>query len=159
MKAISFFLLLVINFSGAAAQQINDAATAWPFDKFIGNWEMKNKRNTQYETWSKIDGKTMLGKTCKITDNGDTSNLEIILLTKESNGIFYTPTVIAGNNIKPIRFTLTSFANNTYTFENPKHDFPKRIIYAFDIDGSLHAFIDDGDNSKKRQDYFYKKVK
>ena len=102
----------------------------------------------------------MLGKTCKITDNGDTSNLEIILLTKDGNGIFYTPTVIAGNNIKPVRFTLTSFANNTYTFENPSHDFPKRIHYEFTGPESLHAWIDGGEAmADKRSDFNYTRVK
>ncbi len=158
MKIVSFFLLLIVMFSGAAAQQKIDTAANWPPDKFIGAWEMKGKRNTLYETWSRIDNKTMLGKSRKISENGDTTNLEIILLRKEGDDIFYTPTVIGLNNNKPVQFKLTSFSSNSYTFENLLHDFPKRIVYEFTGDDTLHTFIDNGPNEKKRQDFYYRKT-
>ena len=45
-------------------------------------------------------------------------------------------------------FKLTRLTNNEAVFENPTHDFPKRIIYRKGADGSLTASIDAGDGTK-----------
>lgn len=159
MKTVLFFVLTAISFYEGAAQQRNDTAQLWPPGKFIGYWEMKAKRYTLYESWSKIGVNTLLGKSSMISYNDDTTNLEIILLTLEGNTIYYTPTNIGQNNNNPIRFTLTSLVNNTYIFENTTNDFPKRIMYHFPAEGLMYVNIDAGANSKKRKDYVYKKIK
>jgi hypothetical protein len=45
-------------------------------------------------------------------------------------------------------FKLTHLAGQEATFENPEHDFPKRIIYRKNFDGSLTAIIDGGAGTK-----------
>ena len=45
-------------------------------------------------------------------------------------------------------------------FENPSHDFPKRIIYRLNTDGSLTARVEgDGSEKEKAQDFHYRPVK
>ena len=45
-----------------------------------------------------------------------------------------------------------------FVFENPEHDFPKRIVYKLITTDSLHAYIDDGkEDSKKKQNFYYKR--
>jgi hypothetical protein len=82
-----------------------------------------------------------------------------VALRNTKEGIFYTSTVEDQNNKQPTSFKLTSGNNNVFVFENPQHDFPKRIVYKLISADSLHAYIDDGNNStKKRQDFYYKKA-
>jgi len=52
---------------------------------------------------------------------------------------------------------MTSSESNQFIFENPAHDFPKRIVYRLISADSLHAFIDDGVAGTKRQHFYYKK--
>jgi len=45
-------------------------------------------------------------------------------------------------------FKLTRLSAQEALFENPEHDFPKRIIYRKGQDGSLTASIDGGEGTK-----------
>jgi hypothetical protein len=45
-------------------------------------------------------------------------------------------------------FKLTRLSAQEALFENPEHDFPKRIIYRKNADGSLTASIDGGEGTK-----------
>ena len=96
-----------------------------------GIWEMP-KPNGSYrlETWKSKDQYSLSGKGMKILQ-GDTTYLESIELYSDENGIWYTPTVPDQNNQQPVPFKLVSSDNHHYTFENPEHDFPQRIVYEF----------------------------
>lgn len=45
-------------------------------------------------------------------------------------------------------FKLTTLLTHEAVFENPQHDFPKRIIYRKNSEGSLVASIDGGAGTK-----------
>ena len=88
----------------------------------------------------------------------DTIINERVALTNTAAGIFYTSTVEDQNNKQPVAFKMTSSENNMFVFENPEHDFPKRIVYKLITTDSLHAYIDDGkEDSKKKQNFYYKR--
>jgi hypothetical protein len=54
---------------------------------------------------------------------------------------------------------LTSSNGSVFTFENPLHDFPRRIVYELVNNDSLHAWIDGGpEGTGKRNDFYYKRV-
>jgi hypothetical protein len=121
-----------------------------------GTWEMKTSKGILYEGWQKLNDTLMQGGSYKIKER-DTIFLERVSLKHTSEGIFYVP-VVEENNNQPVKFKLTSYSNNSFVFENPEHDFPKRVIYELVSKDSIHAYIDDGINSAKRSDYFYRKV-
>jgi Domain of unknown function (DUF6265) len=122
-----------------------------------GTWKMLTKRGAVCEEWKKINdhhlqnrGYMLIGK--------DTLVSERVALTNTEAGIFYTSTVENQNDKQPIAFKMTSAEGNTFIFENPAHDYPKRIVYKLVTADSLHAYIDDGtDEPKKRQNFYYKK--
>lgn len=88
----------------------------------------------------------------------DTIINEKVALTNTKEGIFYTSMVEDQNNKQPVAFKMTKAENNVFVFENPGHDFPKRIVYKFINTDSLQAFVDDGrDESEKRQVFYYKR--
>lgn len=129
-------------FAFVASAQQKDSSI--PFEKLTGSWLMERKNGTSMgETWEQKDANTMKGKSFLI-QNGDTALLETVDLVKEGNEIFYIPVAYGQNDDKPVRFKLTSVKTGEYIFENPAHDFPKRIVYDFSSGNTLHAYIDDG---------------
>src|SRR6188768_2594407 len=108
-----------------------------------GKWVMKTKKGFIIEEWTKVDKDYLQNRGYAIRDN-DTIINERVALKNTPEGIFYTSTVEGQNNKQPIAFRLTSSNNNIFVFENPQHDFPKRISYQFISRDSLYAWIDDG---------------
>jgi hypothetical protein len=124
-----------------------------------GTWEMITKNGTICEEWKKIDNNYLQGKGYT-TKGSDTIINEKVALKNADAGIFYLSSVANQNNRTPISFRMTKAEGNQFIFENPNHDFPKRIVYKLINVDSLQAFVDDGiDGSENRQDFYYKKVK
>ena len=55
-------------------------------------------------------------------------------------------------------FLSSTLNESTVVFENPQHDFPKRIIYRKGADDSLTASIDGGEGTKAMT-YAYRRMK
>ncbi len=121
-----------------------------------GTWKMNGKRGFIYEEWIKVN-KDHLQNRGYIIKEGDAVVTERVALTNSKDAIFYTSTVEDQNDQKPIAFKLTASAGHKYVFENPAHDFPRRIVYRLISADSLHAFIDDGTETGKRMNFYYKK--
>lgn len=122
-----------------------------------GTWKMVTKRGTIIcEEWKKVDNHYLQNRGYMIRGS-DTIVTERVSLTNTKEGIFYTSTVEDQNNRQPIAFTLTKADDSMFFFENPAHDFPKRIVYRFVTADSLHAFIDDGTETGKKQNFYYKR--
>ncbi len=125
--------------------------------KIEGIWKMVTKRGAICEEWKKMDKNYLQSKGYMIKGN-DTIINERVALTRNGADIFYTSTVEDQNNKQPISFRLTKAEGNRFVFENPNHDFPKRIVYELVTADSLYAYADDGNNeSKKRQNFYYRK--
>jgi hypothetical protein len=121
-----------------------------------GTWKMTTKRGVIYEEWKKVDNDYLQNRGY-IVKAADTVVTERVALTNTKAGIFYTSTVEDQNNKQPVKFKMTKTEANMFIFENPAHDFPKRIVYKLITADSLHAFIDDGTETGKRQNFYYKK--
>jgi hypothetical protein len=67
---------------------------------------------------------------------------ECLRIEARQNGIFY---VAQPNGRPPTSFRLTMIDDSTAVFENPDHDFPKRITYARSGADALTAKVDGGD--------------
>src|SRR5688500_1755741 len=118
---IIFFLLL----------SSPDRSSIDTFSWLNGAWEMKkNNGNSRWEVWKKYDDNTLIGKGLKVSGS-DTTELESIKLVFEDGDFWYVPTVPDQNNAMPVRFKLVSHEGFRFTFENPKHDFPQRIVYDY----------------------------
>ncbi len=124
-----------------------------------GTWVTNAKKGVIGETWHKVNRKYMQSQGFFINER-DTITTERVALKNSKDAIYYTSTVEDQNDSKPIDFKLTSANKNVFVFENPGHDFPKRIIYDLISKDSLHAYVDAGAGiTKGRVDFFYKKVK
>lgn len=147
---------IIIAFSLSAFIISDDNTTFKKLYALTGTWKMNTKRGAVCEEWKKMNKNYLQSKGYMIRGK-DTIISERIALTNTKEGIFYTSTVEDQNNKQPIPFKMTGSENNTFVFENPQHDFPKRIVYKLITADSLHAYIDDGTETGKRQNFYYKR--
>lgn len=121
-----------------------------------GAWKMTTKRGAICEEWKKTGENYLQGKGYMIRGT-DTIINERVALTNTQEGILYTSAVEDQNNNQPVAFKMTRAENDVFVFENPAHDFPKRIVYRLVTGDSIHAFVDDGTETGKRQNFYYKR--
>jgi hypothetical protein len=150
------FIVIIAALGLSAFIISDDSKTFKKLYGLTGTWKMNTKRGAVCEEWKKVNKNYLQSKGYMIRGK-DTIISERIALTNAKEGIFYTSTVEEQNNKQPVAFKMTGSENNEFVFENPQHDFPKRIVYKLITADSLHAWIDDGTETGKRQDFYYKR--
>jgi hypothetical protein len=130
-----------------------------------GTWVMKAKTSTICEEWEKKNNNLLTSRSYRVKGK-DTTQQETVALSLQANEIYYTSTVPDQNNAKPVPFKLIESKGMKFTFSNPQHDFPQRIIYEFVNRDSLHAWIEgtyisEGTTVPKeiRRDFYYARVR
>lgn len=103
-----------------------------------GAWAAERAGETIEEQWTRPAGGTMLatGRTLK---GGKTVFFEYLRIEATPAGLVYTaqPLGRPGTTFKRIQA-----ANGEVLFENPEHDFPKRIAYTRRSDGGIDVRIE-----------------
>lgn len=107
----------------------------------VGQWENKIPQGLLTEVWTKDNDSTFSGKSYFIKEQKDTIHYETIVLRQVKDDLIYQATVKGQNNDEPVDFKLTSDTDNNFVFENPKHDYPQKIVYKKVKDNSLVATI------------------
>ena len=110
-----------------------------------GDWQTAPGGRRQIEEhWTAVSGGSMLGMSRTVA--GDkTVEFEYLRIEQRADGIYYVAHPKA--RCPGTDFKLTRASANEAVFENPQHDFPKRIIYRKGED-SLTASIDGGEGTK-----------
>ena len=119
MKISLAFLLTFVLFTSSAQKK--------EFGWLIGKWKLQNK--DIFETWElDKDGKTLNSVSFQM--KGNTAEvMEEVKLVRSGEAFFYIPDVAGDQD--PVEFQLTTFTEDSFVAENPKHDFPKLIRYKF----------------------------
>lgn len=125
------------------------------FNWLLGNWQMQKKSGIITESWKQSNDSTFDGSSYLVKTTGEKMLLEIVQLVCRGQQFFYTPTTANQNNQQPVSFTITSHSNESFSAENPTHDFPKRIAYTMINKDSLHATIDGGPAMPQKKSSFY----
>ncbi len=94
-----------------------------------GNWGHTTPEGALSEKWAKVNDSVMHGESYFVVGGKDTVFAETVELAETAGKLVYTVTVPGQNNEKPVPFELTSATENQLVFENPKHDFPSKIVY------------------------------
>ncbi|MCZ8090522.1 MAG: DUF6265 family protein [Flavobacterium sp.] len=125
----------------------------------VGEWENKMPDGILTETWTKANDSTFTGKTLFIRDK-DTLHSEEIVLTQKGETLLYIPTVKGQNDNKPVEFKITeSKIENEFAFENPKHDYPQKIVYKKVNETNLVATISGKQQGKSSSESYPMKKK
>ncbi|GGD35510.1 hypothetical protein GCM10011343_26740 [Flavobacterium orientale] len=121
---------------------------------FLGRWESNTPDGVFSEEWKTENDSVFAAKSFFIKEN-DTLFSETIRLVQHENDLFYIVTVPNQNEEKPVAFKLTSSTPDYLVFENPEHDFPKKITYKLVKKDSLYAEIS---GNGKSQGFPFKRV-
>jgi len=147
------FLIVVCAAVSIFAQKVPSISDlSW----MAGNWQTAPGARAQIEEhWTKPAGGSMIGMGRTIV-GAKTVEFEFLRIEERGNEIFY---VASPNGQSPgTDFKLTRLSAQEAIFENPNHDFPKRIIYRKNSDGSLTAMIDAGEGTKS-ESFAYRRVR
>ena len=111
-----------------------------------GDWQTASGGRAQIEEhWTLPAGGTMIGIGRTVV--GDkTAEFEFLRIEQRGDEIYYVANPNA--NCPQTDFKLTRLAGQEVIFENPTHDYPKRVMYRKGSNGSLVASIDAGEGSK-----------
>ncbi|HKP37551.1 MAG TPA: DUF6265 family protein [Pyrinomonadaceae bacterium] len=113
-----------------------------------GDWQTSpGGRAVSEEHWTRPAGGSMIGMSRTLA--GDkTVAFEFLRLEQRGDAVFY---VASPNGRCPSTdFKLTKLSGQEAVFENPAHDFPKRITYRKNSDGGLVATVDAGEGTKSQ---------
>ena len=158
MKKLLYIPAMMFVFS-ASVQRSDNKKVFQQLTGLEGMWIMKTKKGMLGEEWIKVNDKHLQNRGFMIR-GADTIVTETVALQHKENNIVYTSTVVDQNKQAPVAFILSSASNNTFVFENPAHDYPKRISYHLVTKDSLYAWIDGGkDQPGKRSAFSYTRVK
>lgn len=116
-----------------------------------GTWKIENKEH--FEHWDQLDNQTLRGFAYKL-ENGQMKVSEYLDISERDKTILYTATVLNQNNGKGVEFKLIR-ADSIVIFENPVHDFPKKISYQKLSNNEIFVQVSDG----KQKTFSYKMKK
>jgi len=89
------------------------------------------------ERWSPPKGGSMLA-TSRTVNRDRMSAFEFLRIVEQDGGLVY---IAQPNGAPPTDFICTELSAKRAVFENPRHDYPKRIVYELTPDGGLTATI------------------
>ena len=122
-----------------------------------GDWQTAPGADRQVdEHWTVPLGGAMLG-TSRTVAGGKMLEFEYLRIVEQEDGIYYI--AHPGARTPRTRFKLTRVTADQVVFENPQHDFPKRITYSRGTGGSLTATVDGGEGTSGPTFRFRRMVK
>lgn len=114
-------------------------AAAW----LLGEWQAADADRTITESWRTVSPDTYegSGETRSLAD-GRAIDSEVLRLVRMADAVFYVAKV--AHNPYPVSFRLVDCPPHRLVFENPSHDFPRRLEYTLADDGTLTVAVSDG---------------
>lgn len=163
MRFASFCLIVILTVFSSAHSEDKAATAKASLDAMkrlswlIGSWKASIGGNAAYESWQ-IDSENRFKGMGFSISGKDTAISEKLLIAATDSGLFYISDV--SHNPAPVYFKMTRQDSVTTVWENPKHDFPTRIIYRHPTADSLHARIEGLRKGKESGiDFVFQRVK
>ncbi|MBX9806281.1 MAG: hypothetical protein K2X95_00630 [Flavobacteriaceae bacterium] len=126
MKKVILSLLILLFFT--SCQKSKEVSKIVGADWLLGKWEHKSDEGNLLEIWKKVNDSIYNGESYFIKGE-DTLHFEKIQMKQKGEDLFYIATVKGQNNDKPITFNHNIEVEKQLVFENPKNEYPKKIIY------------------------------
>jgi hypothetical protein len=144
LLVVSAFALAVSTGHGYADQKDRPAPSIAKLAWLAGNWIEVRNDSTVRERWTGPYGGMLLGIGVTERANGKHA-FEFMRISETATGFsfFASPNAAAPTEFKAIEATAAKVV-----FENKDHDFPQRVIYAKNADGTLTARIEGTLNGK-----------
>ena len=107
---------------------------AWLAGPWVGT---RSSGSSIEERWSPALGGAMLAMS-RTVSRGKMSAFEYLRIVERDSGLVY---IAQPGGAPPTVFVLTELTTSRAVFDNPRHDYPKRIVYELSADGALRATI------------------
>lgn len=115
------------------------------FPHFLeGTWKMEDRET--YEHWDQLGEHRLRGFAYSLKD-GRIQVSEYLEVVQKGNEVVYTASVLHQDRGAEVAFVLKQ-DGNTFSFENPHHDFPKKISYSLLSENELSVEVSDGADRK-----------
>lgn len=122
-----------IEMPAALPATINDIA--W----LSGDWVGKRSTGSSIEErWSPPLGGAMLAISRSVNTSGKMFAFEYLRIVEREGGLVY---VAQPGGKTAVEYVLTELSESRAVFDNPRHDYPKRIVYELSAEGKLSATI------------------
>ena len=118
----------------AATAKIDDIA--WLSGAWVGTRGSSGKTSIE-ERWSPPRGGSIFAVSRTVT-SGSLRAFEYLRIVERDSGLVY---VAQPNGGTPTEFVLTELTENRAVFDNPRHDYPKRITYSLTENNELKVSI------------------
>ncbi len=168
MKKITLFFIAIVTISCSNKKQETSETTevktenASPLESakwLVGEWKDVSKEGTLTETWTSESDSSLQARTFFITPKNETVFSEKVRLVSRNGNLIYIAQAYGQNGDKPIEFAMTKNDSKEMVFENPKHDYPTKIVYE-NYGDSLKATISGREKGvEKKEEFPMKKVK
>ena len=150
---VSVFIFLISMFSckkyDAFGREIKNFDQIDNAKWLLGTWKTETDSTNLEETWEQLNDSTFIGTTFYIQNKKDTLHYEVISLVEDEKGILiYDANVKGENNDEPVSFQKLIDNDSLLQFENPKNDYPKKIIYKKMPSSKLEISISGLENGK-----------
>jgi hypothetical protein len=157
MALLMAFTFTGHSYSAAANPESGAGWTIADLAWMTGDWQTDpTGRAVSEEHWTRPAGGSMVGVSRTLV--GDrTASFEFLRIELRGESIFY---IANPKGLCPATdFKLNRLSGQEAVFENPQHDFPKRIIYRKNSEGGLSAIVDGGEGTKSERFDFKAMVK
>lgn len=108
---------------------------AWLSGDWLGT---RSSGSSIEERWSPPLGGAMLAVSRTVNSGGRMVAFEYLRIVERDGGLVY---IAQPGGAAPTEFVLTEVGANRAVFDNPRHDYPKRIVYELSDEGGLSATI------------------
>lgn len=98
----------------------------------------RSSGSTFEERWTPPKGGAMLATSRSVNASGKMFAFEFLRIVEREGGLIY---IAQPGGTPPTEFVLTELTEKRAVFENPRHDYPKRIVYELTAEGDLTATI------------------
>lgn len=137
-SALAFLLYLV-----AATAQASGCNSLESLRWLLGDWTADGSKSAFHESWTEATPKTFEGTGIeRAKPDASIKGSEALRLVEMAEGVFYISKV--AHNELPVAFRLNECADGRLVFDNPGHDFPRRLEYLLMPDGRLTVKVSDG---------------
>jgi hypothetical protein len=121
-----------------------------------GSWVLEKGPRRIEEHWTEAAENAIIGMSRTVV-GGRVVAFEYLRVEGREEGIYY---VAMPNGKTATSFKLVKQDGQSATIENLQHDFPKRILYRKNADGSLTARIEgDGREKEKPQEFHFVRIR
>lgn len=102
-----------------------------------GTWTQSREGEVVQESWLGPRGKTMAA--VNLTTSERRNSFELLRIVEGNDGLAL---LASPGGRAPVAFKLKELGERRVVFENPTHDFPQRVLYWMETDGTLRARIE-----------------